>query len=239
MRAVFRTLAVIAAVLVIYYWAYPRTVRLYDYLTAESSILEVPAFPEIKEFYPDLYAKILSDTKSAIIKGGSVDDIISENGMTLAALLEHDLPLASPEATSAFITSFVGVFRKAGNNDPECCVELINGNEQCMWQLMTPEEQNDLLRAIALIIRSAHTGPAELNDVKQAEKDVGRISSNVVAKFGPEIDYTAQTPLTDEEKKKVCFAIADLYSETLKLPPARSSDAIKYLLSGPGEEEQQ
>ena len=61
----------------------------------------------------------------------------------------------------------------------------------------------------------------------------------LVAKFGPEIDYTAQTPLTDEEKKKVCFAIADLYSETLKLPPARSSDAIKYLLSGPGEEEQQ
>jgi hypothetical protein len=104
---------------------------------------------------------------------------------------------------------------------------------------MTPEEQNDVLRAIALIIRSAHTEPAELNDVKQAEKDVGRISSNVVAKFGPEIDYTAQTPLTDEEKKKVCFAIADLYSETLKLPPARSSDAIKYLLSGPGEEPQQ
>jgi hypothetical protein len=239
MRAVIKTLAVIAAVLVIYFWAYPQTVRLYDYLTAESSILEVPAFPEIKEFYPDLYSKILSDTKSAIIRGGSVDDIISGNGMTLAALLEHDLPLASPEATSAFITSFVGVFQKAGNNDPDCCVELINGNEQCMWQLMTPEEQNEVLRAIALIIRSANTEPAKLGDVKQAEKDVGRISSNVVAKYGPEIDYTAQTPLTDEEKKKVCFAIADLYSETLKLPPARSSDAIKYLLSGPGEEPQQ
>ena len=168
MRAVFRTLAVIAAVLVIYYWAYPQTVRLYDYLMAESSILEVPAFPEIKEFYPDLYAKILADTKSAIIKGGSVDDIIAENGMTLAALLQNDLPLASPEATSAFITSFIAVFEKAGNNDPGCCVELINGNEQCMWQLMSPEEQNGLLRAIALIIRSANTEPAELADVKQA-----------------------------------------------------------------------
>ncbi|HSC34316.1 MAG TPA: hypothetical protein VLG45_03495 [Thermodesulfobacteriota bacterium] len=239
MRAVIKTLAVIAAVLVIYFWAYPQTVRLYDYLTAESSILEVPAFQEIKEFYPDLFAKILADTKSAIIKGGSVDDIISENGMTLAALLQNDLPLASPDATSAFITSFINIFQKAGNNDPDCCVELINGNEQCMWQLMTPEEQNDVLRAIALIIRSANTEPAKLGEVKQAEKDVGRISSNVVAKYGPEIDYTAQTELTDEEKKKVCFAIADLYSETLKLPPARSSDAIKYLLSGPGGEVEQ
>ena len=239
MRALIRTLAVIAAVIVIYYWAVPQTVRLYDYLTAESSILEVPAFAEIKEFYPDLYAKILADTKSAIMKGGSVDDVVAENGMTLAALLERDLPLASPEATSEFITSFIGVFQKAGNNDPECCVELINGNEQCMWQLMSQEEQNQVLRAIALIIRSANTEPWELADVKQAEKDVGRISSNVVAKFGPEIDYTAQTPLTEEEQKKVCFAIADLYTETLKLPPARSSDAIKYLLSGPGEEEPQ
>lgn len=239
MRAVLRVLAAAAAVIVIGYLASVWMPRLYNYFTAESRILEVPAFPEIKEFYPDLYSRILSDTKSAIIRGGSVDDIISENGMTLAALLQNDLPLASPEATSAFITSFINIFQKAGNNDPDCCVELINGNEQCMWQLMTPEEQNDVLRAIALIIRSANTEPAKLGEVKQAEKDVGRISSNVVAKYGPEIDYTAQTELTDEEKKKVCFAIADLYSETLKLPPARSSDAIKYLLSGPGEEPQQ
>jgi hypothetical protein len=238
MRAVLRFLAAAAAVIVIGYLASVWAPRLYDYFTAESSILEVPAFPEIKEFYPELYAQILADTKSAILKGGSMDDIISANGAKLAALLQNDLPLASPEATSAFITSFIGIFQKAGNTDPACCIELINGNEECMWTLMTPAEQDEVLRAIALIIRSAHTDPAKLANVKQAEKDIGRISSDIVAKYGPEIDYTAQTPLTEEEKKKVCFAIAELYSETLKLPPDRSSDAIKYLLSGPGEEQQ-
>ena len=238
-HAVVRILAVVAAVLVIYYWAYPQMMRFYYYYTAESRMLEVPAFPEIKEYYPDLYKQILSDTKTAIIKGGKMDDIIAANGDKIAALLGSDLPLASHEATSAFITSFIGLFRKAGNSDPECCVDLINGNEQCMWTLMTPEEQNEVLRAIALIIRSAHTEPAKLKDVKQAKRDVGRVSSNVVAKYGPEIDYTAQTELTEEDKKKVCFAIAELYSETLKLPPARSSDAIKFLLSGTGGEPQQ
>jgi hypothetical protein len=238
MRAVLRFLAAAAVVIVIGYLASVWAPRLYNYFTADKRILEVPAFPEIKEFYPDLYAQILSDTKSAILRGGSMDDVISDNGMTLAALLQNDLPLASPEATSAFIASFIRVFEKAGNTDPACCVELINGNEGCMWSLMSGEEQNEVLRGIALIIRSANTEPAELRDVKQAEKDIGRISSDIVAKYGPEIDYTAQTPLTEEEKKKVCFAIADLYKETLKLPPERSSDAIKYLLSGPGEEPQ-
>jgi hypothetical protein len=239
MRAVLRFLAAAAAVIVIGYLASVWAPRLYDYFTAEKRILDVPAFPEIKEFYPELYAQILSDTKSAILRGGSIDDVISDNGMTLAALLQNDLPHASPGATSAFIASFIRVFEKAGNSDPDCCVELINGSEGCMWTLISEEEQNEVLHGIALIIRSANTDPALLSDVKQAEKDVGRISSNVVAKFGPEIDYTAQSPLTEEEKKKVCFAIAELYSETLKLPPARSSDAIKYLLSGPGEEQPQ
>ncbi len=236
MRGFFRILAIALAALVIAALAWKWIPRFHDYFRAESGILEVPAFPEIKEFYPELYSRILADTKSAILRGGSMDDIIAENGQNLAALLQNDLPMASPEATSAFITSFIGVFEKAGKQDPECCVELINGSEQCMWRLMSQEEQDNVLRAIALIIRSANTEPAELGNLKQAEKDVGRISSDVVAKYGPEIDYTAQSPLTDEEKKKVCFAIADLYSGTLKLPPERSSDAIKYLLSGTGEQ---
>ena len=239
MRDFVRILVIAAAAFVIAVLAWKWIPRFYDYYTAESSILKVPAFPEIKEFYPELYAQILSDTRAAILSGGNMEDIIAENGQNLAALLQNDLPLASPDATSAFITSFIRVFEKAGEKDPACCVDLINGDDRCMWSLMTAEEKDEVLRAIALIIRSAHTEPAKLTNQKQAVKDVGRISSDVVAKYGPEIDYTAQSPLTDEEKKKVCFAIADLYSGTLKLPPERSSDAIKYLLSGTGEQPQQ
>ena len=227
---------VIVAALVLAALGWKWAPRLYNYYTAEERILEVPAFAEIKEFYPELYNQILTDTRAAILRGGKRDEIIADNGPGLAALLQNDLPLASPEATSAFITSFIHVFEKAGGTDPACCVDLINGDDRCMWSLMSPAEKDEVLRAIALIIRSAHTEPAKLTNVKQAKKDVGRISSDVVAKYGPELDYTAQTELTDEEKKKVCFAIADLYSGTLNLPPERSSDAIKYLLSGTGEQ---
>lgn len=239
MRDFVRILVIALAVLVLAALAWKWAPRLYNYYNAEERILEVPAFPEIKEFYPELYSRILADTKSAILRGGNIDEIIAENGQQLAALLQNDLPLASPEATSAFITAFIHVFEKAGGTDPACCVDLINGDDRCMWSLMSAAEKDDVLRAIALIIRSAHTEPAKLTNVKQAEKDVGRISSDVVAKYGPELDYTAQSELTEEEKKKVCFAIADLYSGTLKLPPERSSDAIKYLLSGTGEQPQE
>ena len=239
MRGFVRILVIAVAAFVIAALAWKWIPRFHDYFTAESSILKVPAFPEIKEFYPELYNQILADTKAAILRGGSMDDIIAENGQKLAALLQNDLPMASPDATSAFIKSFIHVFEKAGDTDPACCVDLINGDDRCMWSLMTEKEKDEVLRAIALIIRSAHTEPTKLTNQKQAVKDVGRISSDVVAKYGPEIDYTAQSPLTDEEKKKVCFAIADLYSGTLKLPPQRSSDAIKYLLSGTGEQPQQ
>jgi len=239
MRDVVRILVIAAALLVLAALAWKWIPRFYNYYTAGERILQVPAFPEIKEFYPELYNQILSDTRAAILRGGNMEEIIADNGQQLAALLQNDLPLASPEATSAFITSFIHVFEKAGDKDPGCCVDLINGDDRCMWSLMSPAEKDDVLRAIALIIRSSRTNPAKLSNQKQAVKDVGRISSDVVAKYGPDIDYTAQSPLTDEEKKKVCFAIADLYSGTLKLPPERSSDAIKYLLSGTGEEPQQ
>lgn len=235
MRDFIRILVIALAVLVLAALAWKWAPRLYNYYTAEERILGVPAFPEIKEFYPGLYDRILTDTRAAILRGGNIEEIIAGNGSEIALLLQNDLPLASPEATSAFITAFIHVFEKAGDTDPACCVDLINGDDRCMWSLMTPAEKDEVLRAIALIIRSAHTEPAKLANVRQAEKDVGRISSDVVAKYGPEIDYTAQSPLTDEEKKKVCFAIADLYSGTLNLPPERSSDAIKYLLSGTGE----
>jgi predicted Fe-S protein YdhL (DUF1289 family) len=221
------------------YFAYPRAVKYYDYYTAESRMLKVPGFQEIKEFYPDLYTQIISDTKDAILKGGDIDSIISDNGQSIAALLQTDLPLASGGSTVGFIKLFISIVEKAGRTDPQCCVDMINGHEQCMWSLMTREEQNEVLKAIAAVIRSAHTNPEKLKDVKKAKKDIGRISSDVVAKYGADIDYTAQTPLTEEQKQKVCLAIADLYKGTLSLPPDRSVDAIKFLLAGSEEEKPQ
>lgn len=239
LQILIRIIVILIVVAVVRYWAYPQAVKFYNYYTAESQILKVPGFAEIKEFYPELYNQILADTKDAIMQGGNMDAIIADNGQSIAALLQTDLPLASGQSTVGFINIFISVVEKASNTDPQCCADMINGSEECMWSLMSHDEQNNMLKAIAAIIRSAHTEPEKLGNVKAAKKDIGRISSDVVAKYGPDIDYTAQTPLTDEEKKKVCLAIADLYKGTLKLPPDRSVDAIKYLLAGSGEPEQQ
>ncbi len=239
LHSLIRIIVILIAVAVVRYWAYPQAVRFYNYYTAESRMLKVPGFAEIKEFYPELYSQILADTKDAVLHGGNMDAIIADNGQSIAALLQTDLPLASGQSTVGFINIFISVVDKASNTDPQCCADMINGNEQCMWSLMSPGEQNNMLKAIAAIIRSAHTEPESLHDAKRAQSDIGRISADVVAKYGPELDYTAQTPLTDEEKKKVCLAIADLYKGTLKLPPQRSVDAIKFLLAGSGEPEQQ
>jgi hypothetical protein len=237
-RAFIRIIIILLAIAAASYWGYPEAVKYYNYFTVESRILKVPGFDELKEFYPELYAQIIADTKVAILKGGDIDTIISDNGESIAALLQTDLPLASRESTVGFIKLFISTVEKAGRTNPQCCVDMINGDEHCMWALMSPEEQNQTLKAIAAIIRSAHTKPEKLENVKKAKSDVGRISSDVVAKYGPDIDYTAQSPLTEEEKKKVCLAIADLYKGTLKLPPPRSVDAIKFLLAGSGDEQQ-
>jgi hypothetical protein len=239
MRDFVKIVVIAAAALVLAALAWKWAPRFYNYYTVEDRILEVPAFPELKEFYPDLYAQVIADTKDAILKGGDMDAIIANNGQSIAALLQTDLPLASGESTLGFIKLFISLIESTGKTDPQCCVDMINGDEQCIWSRMSREEQNEMLTAVAAIIRSAHTEPEELKNEKKAEKDIGRISADVVAKYGPDIDYTAQSPLTEDQKRKVCLAIADLYSETLKLPPERSVDAIKYLLAGSVEEKQQ
>ncbi|MFI5324397.1 MAG: hypothetical protein ACHQ6U_12930 [Thermodesulfobacteriota bacterium] len=239
LRSFIRIVFILIVIAAVGYFAYPRAVKYYNYYTLESRILKVPGFQEIKEFYPDLYARIIADTGDAILKGGDMDTIIADNGQSIAALLQTDLPLASGESTVGFVKLFISLVERTSKTDPQCCVDMINGNEKCMWSRMSREEQNEMLKAIAAIIRSAHTEPEELKNEKAAKKDIGRISADVVAKYGPDIDYTAQSPLTDEQKQKVCLAIADLYNGTLKLPPERSVDAIKFLLAGSEEEKQQ
>ena len=205
----------------------------------DNLLKDIPVFPVIKEYYPEVYNKIIfkmgMDIDAGISEGGQeYGEISSFIASNIEPILVSQLPYASDDALIEYIDIILEIGDKLKLIDPSLCYDFyMNGLTDPKIQEYLPEsDKTKFLAMLSEILRSSIENPQQLPTETDVAANVEAITVQLYSKYGDEV-YGWFDPAQVEEinEEKTCEIIKDFFVYTKNFPRNRRCQMLRYIFA--------
>lgn len=198
----------------------------------ERTLQQIPAYEEIKKADPDLYQKIVAIFVEAERKGEPQAVAAVRARAVIEEIIKKYLPRASDDAVVDYARVMV---RELESLKGEECYALLfpqRRGQVDLGEFLDPKTQEDDLRALAAVIRSATQNPQAPPDEKELKPIQAAFFKELSARRGEELSILRHMDDPKVDKEKACRLIVDVYKEIVGMEKREASLLLRQMLSG-------
>jgi hypothetical protein len=203
---------------------------------ADRELRKIALYSEIAENDPQTYDKIRVILLAGMKAGGSSKEAAETQGSAIIAnTLPKYIATASDDSVNAFASIVLEEAEDLNRANPDACYQYLfpgkSGSPALLASLVDNAKKEKNLRAMGDIVHSSTHNPQSPPDPKESAALLNSINTPLIKKYGSDLDLVRGTAKDTAERKKVCDITADFYRSILNMPPKKSSELLRYILS--------
>jgi hypothetical protein len=213
----------------------PSTLRPINYASADrgrvdSMMQSVPALDVIKEYEPEIYGAILTETEQALKDGGSIVEIQARLGGYGELIAAKSLPRTSDEAVIEFTDQIVSSMKTLRDIEPVYCLKHILPEQFGTLDItahLSKDEMRPMLNALGKVIREryeAATTPIV------GEQEAEELLAQVRNQMGDRLELlNAQGLSSSDDYRQACNAFISFYEIILQEERSVAANALRWV----------
>lgn len=223
-------------------WGLPLVHHWQQRLTAERVFDRNRVLTLLEKQHPEIRAQFTETMTRAMREGNSA--LTRQRGagwgqQVLGKYVVDYLPRASDEALLDFVAATIELLDQLRQRPDDACFVFVFGSPEAKTQLQGsyPSELGKrLVAAQERVVESAIEHPEAAPDAAETDALTERMVTSALSKHGDEIagafSKLAQPEQVPEaERKRVCWAVRELFAEAVALPAPANARALRALVT--------
>ena len=202
--------------------------------SAESQLLEIPAFVAIKKYDSKTFYSLLGELKQGLKDGKSEIELIAIIRGQMTAIVASRLPTASDEAVVAYIKVMITELHELNQAGGDLCYRYLFPTAATPFdprQNLSKETQQADLAALADVIRTSATDPQPKPPEDLVAPKLQPIVAELNGQYGSDLQMLQNPAAPGVDKTKICAISTSLYEKILRLPASDSGKVLRYMMS--------
>jgi hypothetical protein len=199
---------------------------------------DIPVFPVIKQYYPEVYNKIVFKlgvaTDSGINEEEKYEEITSFITSNIEPISLSQLPYASDEALIEYIDIVLEIGENLKLIDPALCYDFyMNGMTSATIQgYLSDSDKLRFSEVLSVILSSSIENPQPLPEESEVLENIEILFLEQYSKFGDEIFGWIDPEQVEEVKEEiVCESIRDFFVSVKAFPRNESCKMLRYFFA--------
>ena len=208
------------------------------YDNIDTMLNDIPVFPVIKQYYPEVYNRIIFKlglaTDSGINDEIKYEEITSFITSNIEPISLSQLPYASDEALIEYIDIVLEIGEKLKIIDPALCYDFyMNGMTSASIQVyLSDSDKSRFFEVLSVVLRSAKENPQPLPEESEVLENIEVLFLEQYSKFGDEIFGWIDPEQVEEVKEEiVCESIKDFFVSVKAFPRNESCKMLRYFFA--------
>ncbi|TNC81298.1 MAG: hypothetical protein C9356_09335 [Oleiphilus sp.] len=202
-----------------------------EFGNVDELIAEVAAFESIKRYLPGEYDEIMTELRSRLDSGASIEEIHATLGLRVQYVAEQSLPTTSDQAILSFAEETIKILEMLERKDPILCLKNLFPDRfgtVVVTNHLPRDALNPLLTALDQVIVDRFESASR--PVNRAE--AGRVMEQVVTDLGEEISYISDRELrNNSDYSRACHATIQFYQLILAREKQAAANALRSLFA--------
>jgi len=202
----------------------------------EHQLLEIPIYRVLKNYEPEIYARLLGAITAAFQKGHSMGELRMLGRPLLEEAFMKHLPRTSESAISQFVRVMLEQMEYLYSVDPVSCYELLfpqsTRKGRAVADLLSKDLVSRELAVISKVISDSASSPQPVPTEAQVRRQLEEIQTFLVQRFGNDAAVLDKQGPSRREKGQVCEISYALYSHILTMPTHERAPLLRFMFAG-------
>ena len=211
----------------------PRLNAWYQAHSAESELLESPAFRALKQHDRATYDKMLAEMKQSLKDGHSQAQINSTVRGHIVKVVGEKLPRASNESVVSYMRVMLIEMNELKEQGGDLCYRFLfpqqSGPIDPAKHFSKKTQEADLA-ALAEVIRTSTENPQPVPPETEVISSLQPIYQELANEHGDDIAMLQSPTAASVDRGKICAMTETIYTNILRLPGDESGRVLRYLL---------